>query len=609
MPATTRPTRQRYLVVLAATLMAVLLYLDRICISFVEIYIKQGLQLTDAQIGWILGAFFYTYALGQVPAGWLSDRFGGRIMLTIYILMWSLFTALTGLAGGFLAIVLFRFGFGFGQSGAYPTAANIISKWVPITARGTASSIVAMGGRVGGALAPLLTALLLVAFVPVSVSSLVGPGDLMSPNLAYEITLDEHLPEDDRNISQQLKAAVGQRVLELLPAETANTLRDWGHRYAALEKQTDSQSSAAGESNADQQRQALRQQFEEVRPQLVEPFNALLDDPRLYSAEAFRAASLPQQAQALIKQQEKSTSAQLSSSEQTRLNRLLLESAYPDIRKVYGEGWRDVMFLYGLFGVGVAVFFWWIVRDEPSLHPRCNEAELALIEQGRPASMGSTRGKAQGLPIRAILTSRNMWMTSISQFTTNVGWVFLISWLPRYLDEVHRVPIEQRGFYTLLPIMVGWAGMLLGGPLTDGLTRTLGQRWGRALPMGLTRFTAMAGYLICLAPFMVPGLELPLWVYVSAFALVAFSTDLGVASIWAFQQDIAGKHVGSVLGWGNMWGNFGAAIATSVLLVPSRAGWPGMFMICAGAFFISGIAALAIDARIPLRTEPDEATA
>jgi len=606
MSAPTRPTHQRYFVVLAATLMSVLLYLDRFCLSIVEIYIKQGLGLTDAQIGWIFGAFFYTYALGQVPAGWLSDRFGGRTMLTIYILTWSIFTGLIGLAGGFLALLLFRSGFGFGQAGAYPTAANLISKWVPFTARGTASSIVAMGGRIGGALAPLLTALLLVAFVPVSVSSLLTPSDLMGPNLAYEITLAEHLPEDERDSNQQLKAAVGKRVLELLPAETAETLRDLGRRHAALKKQTDSQASAAASDDATEQRQILQQQFEEARPHLVEAFNALLAHPQLYAAGVFPWDSLPQQAKFLIGDPE-SPNTQLSSEEQARLNRLLLESAYADIRKVYGEGWRDVMYLYAALGLGVAAFFWWVVRDEPRLHPRCNAAELAAIEQGRPATVAAASGRAKGLPIRAILTSFNMWMTSISQFTTNVGWVFLTTWLARYLDEVHRVPIERRGFYMLLPMTVGWAGMLLGGPLTDILARKLGLRWGRALPMGLSRFTAMAGYLVCLLPYVIPGLELPLWVYVSAFALVAFSTDLGISAVWAFQQDIAGKHVGSALGWGNMWGNFGAAIASSILLVPSRVGWDGVFMICAGAFFISGVSALLIDARVPLKIEPSEA--
>src|SRR5262249_35146272 len=74
------PPFVRYWVVLLATVMAVLLYLDRICLSFTERYMKADLGLDDQQISWLLSAFFCTYALGQVPAGWLSDRFGARRM-------------------------------------------------------------------------------------------------------------------------------------------------------------------------------------------------------------------------------------------------------------------------------------------------------------------------------------------------------------------------------------------------------------------------------------------------------------------------------------------------------------------------------------------------
>ena len=70
------------MVVASASLMAVLLYLDRFCLSFVEVYVQEDLGLTNTQVGWMLSAFFWTYALGQVPAGWLSDRFGSRLMLT-----------------------------------------------------------------------------------------------------------------------------------------------------------------------------------------------------------------------------------------------------------------------------------------------------------------------------------------------------------------------------------------------------------------------------------------------------------------------------------------------------------------------------------------------
>src|SRR5947209_16121268 len=106
----TRPTHVRYWVVTLTTVMAVLLYLDRICLSVVERFIKDDLRLTNFQSSLLLSAFFWTYALAQVPSGWLSDRFGARRMLTLYILSWSLLTGLMSVVHVLLAILLLRFG-------------------------------------------------------------------------------------------------------------------------------------------------------------------------------------------------------------------------------------------------------------------------------------------------------------------------------------------------------------------------------------------------------------------------------------------------------------------------------------------------------------------
>ena len=161
------PTKKRHQVIGATTLVAILLYLDRICIAEIaklEAF-KNELGLTPTQTGAILSAFFFSYALAQVPAGWLSDRFGARKMLPIYIVLWSLCTALTGLATGFVMLMAVRLIFGIAQAGCYPTASSLIKRWTPLPSRGTASSFVSFGGRLGGAIAPLLTAWLLKDFL------------------------------------------------------------------------------------------------------------------------------------------------------------------------------------------------------------------------------------------------------------------------------------------------------------------------------------------------------------------------------------------------------------------------------------------------------------
>ena len=96
----------RYRVIGATTLAAVFLYLDRICIAEIAKLdeFKSSLGLSDQQTGYMLSAFFFSYALSQVPAGWLSDRFGARKMLPLYIGIWSICTVLTGLATGFVML-------------------------------------------------------------------------------------------------------------------------------------------------------------------------------------------------------------------------------------------------------------------------------------------------------------------------------------------------------------------------------------------------------------------------------------------------------------------------------------------------------------------------
>jgi sugar phosphate permease len=129
-------------------------------------------------------------------------------MLVLYILLWSLFTGVMGLAVTFAAVLALRFGCGLAQAGAYPTSGGVVSKCVPFSERGMASGIVSLGGRVGGAATPVLTAYLILAFVSVSVSSLLTPGDLLDvPGLC------ERLEQTGDKPSERL----GATIQELLP--------------------------------------------------------------------------------------------------------------------------------------------------------------------------------------------------------------------------------------------------------------------------------------------------------------------------------------------------------------------------------------------------------
>jgi sugar phosphate permease len=544
-----------------ATAMAVLLYLDRYCVSFVERYIKDDLRLSDAQSGWILSAFFWSYALGQVPAGWLSDRFGPRLTLAAYIVLWSLFTGLLGAADALLLVVALRLGCGLAQAGAYPASANLLSKWVPFPSRGVASGIVSLGGRLGGALAPVLTAYLIVAFLPAGAPALLRSDDLLDTRrLCAELAQPSSGP-----------GHLGMRVLALMPTEVVRLVRQLASDEAPQPSQEQLQTLVAG-------------------------LNDVLARPDLFQADDRNAVPLPREALVLAARPR----ADLSTAQIERLNRFLLETAYPQLlRKLYGGGWRPVMWIYCGAGLLLSAMFWLWLRDEPRRHPRCNAAEVELIEESRPPGAVSPYGRVDALPWRFLVTSRSLTLSSISQFATNFGWAFLLTWLPRYLADVHRVPVLARGWLAGVPLLVGIVGMFAGGWLTDRLTRRFGLRRGRGWPMSLTRFVAMGAYayVACL------GLESAA-AATAAFALVALATDLGTPAVWAFMQDAGGRHVGSILGWGNMWGNFGAALSPLVLnRVIEGYGWNALFLICAAAYLVAGLAALGIDATVPIIAE------
>lgn len=133
-----------------------LTYLDRICISLVGVRLKADLHLNNEQFGWVVAAFALAYAVFEIPSGMLGDRIGPRKIFFRIVLWWSLFTALTGLVDGLIALIIVRFLFGVGESGVYPNSMLVVSRWFPVKETGKALSWVGIGSQIGSAIAPLI---------------------------------------------------------------------------------------------------------------------------------------------------------------------------------------------------------------------------------------------------------------------------------------------------------------------------------------------------------------------------------------------------------------------------------------------------------------------
>jgi MFS family permease len=138
-----------------------LLYLDRICLSQAIKPIKTELSLSDTEISYVLMAFTLSYGLFAVPTGRLGDLIGSRKVLTWIVVGWSLFTALTGLAGGLAALVSVRLLFGAMEAGAFPNTVRVISRWFPDSERGRMQGAVLAATQLGAVVSPVMAAYLI----------------------------------------------------------------------------------------------------------------------------------------------------------------------------------------------------------------------------------------------------------------------------------------------------------------------------------------------------------------------------------------------------------------------------------------------------------------
>jgi MFS family permease len=420
MDAAQAPTSVRHRIILVTMLMAFVLYLDRICMAEIvkSVGFLHDTSLDKQQIGRILGAFFFSYALMQIPAGWLSDRFGARPMLTLYIVLWSVFTGLTGLVTSFGGLLAARLLCGVAEAGAYPTSMALVRKWIPLAARARASGMVAFGGRIGGTLAPFLT-----AWMVISLGS-----------------------------------------------------------------------------------------------------------------------------------------------------------------------WRTSLWVDAVLGLLVAAVFWKVTRSEPREHPAINEAELNLIGAERIPQPLRLRElwKALGACTRNV----GLWCNSACQVLINIGWGFLVTWLPTYLVEAHGVEPLQGGRMLTCVLAFGMLGQIAGGYFCDWSTKRFGLRWGRVVPISSSMLLCATAYVIC--PFVHS-----VWLLVGCCAMVSFFTDLANPSSWAFMGDIGGRATAVAGGWGNMWGNIGAS--GGALLIPvllKMGGGDGkvfVFFTLSGVFCLAAVLILPMD--------------
>jgi sugar phosphate permease len=415
-------TRVRGRVLAFAVLLAVVTYLDRVCIAAAAPFIMEDLHLSVLQMSVVFSAFTLAYSLFEIPSGWLGDVKGPRRVLTRIVLWWSAFTMLTAAGRGFTSLVTIRFLFGAGEAGAFPNIARSFSRWFPVRERGRANGVMFLGSRAGGMLS--------------------APAALV-------------------------------------------LIKTWG--------------------------------------------------------------------------------------------------------------WRVSFVVFGAIGlVWAAAWHAWY-RDRPDQHPAIDREEVEWIQQDGPAP-----DRARGTPWRALLTSRNLYAICAMYFAFGYGLYFYFTWLPTYLIRELGFSLLGGGVFAALPFLLAGIADLVGGWLTDDLTRRRGLRVGRC-------YLGFSAFLTCAALVFASTLPVPSVAKAVLLAFALASADLALGACWATPVDIAPDHAGVVTGCMNTLGNLGGMVGPLVVgyAVERRGDWTIAFYVTAIVYAVGAIAWLGIDPthRI-VRTDP-----
>jgi ACS family glucarate transporter-like MFS transporter len=424
-PTGQRPTRVRYQVMAFLGALSFLTYFDRVCIMRAQGEIQRDLGLSDTQMGWVLGAFWLAYGLFEIPIGWWGDRFGARRTLSRIVLAWSLFTALSGSATGFLSLLAFRFLFGLGEAGAYPNMARVQSRWLPLRSRARAGGMLWLMARWGGAFSPLIFGSMLRAF--------------------------SHL----------------------------------------------------------------------------EPI-------------------------------------------------------------AHVAAWRMGFWASGLLGIFWVMLFYPWFRDDPAEKQTVNEAELALIRAGRPPQEQAHTTPSGFWP--ALFASRSLWALAMLYLCGSFGWSFFVSWMPRFLRDVHQVSFQRSELMNAMPLFFGGISCLVGGWLSDLVVKRTG--WRR---LGRGMFPVLGCTTAAMAMLGIRFVDTPAQA-VALMCLAAAAFDFGQGANWATIVDIGGSYAGTATGFINMVGNMGNFIQPVVgALIFNHFGWPTLFVVYMGAYLVAATMWLLID--------------
>jgi MFS transporter, ACS family, glucarate transporter len=242
--------------------------------------------------------------------------------------------------------------------------------------------------------------------------------------------------------------------------------------------------------------------------------------------------------------------------------------------------WRIGFFVAGLLGVVWCLAFYPWFRDDPAQKSSVSPDELRYIEKGRPKIESGHHMEARMWG--KLFASPMLWAIALYYICGSFGWSFFVSWMPKFMKEVHHVSFEKSEWSTGLPMFCGGISCLLGGVLSDALVKLTGwKRLGRAIFPIVGCLTAAA------AMFAIPHVKSQHQAVI-LMCVAAAAFDFGQAATWASIVDIGGRYAGTATGFINMVGNLGNATQPYIgARVFTTFGWSTLFGVYAVAFLLA----------------------
>jgi ACS family glucarate transporter-like MFS transporter len=266
---------------------------------------------------------------------------------------------------------------------------------------------------------------------------------------------------------------------------------------------------------------------------------------------------------------------------------------------ITNQGWRAAFWFSALVGLVAGAVWWYAARDTPEEHPAVSPAELRQIRDGltftsTPAVSQSSDPAPSGISWRAIFHRRDLPALMTGYFSFGyIAWIFF-SWFFLYMAQVRGFDLKSSALYTMLPFLSMTICCLVGGVLSDRLTRNFSLRVGRCV------LAAVA--LMVTAVFLVLGSQ----VHSPQLAGVILAGGAGAlylsqSSFWSVSVDIAGRSSGVFSSMVNMGGQIGGAITASLTpWIAQRFGWTTSFAVAAAFAVIGALCWLTVHPERPL---------